>query len=87
MKYKIEISGGFTGIPKFYEGERHLNEIQKEKLLDLLKTSDSKNSPIRDGQKYSFLFTEGQDIYAAEFGENNLPSELRQIMDSIIHAD
>lgn len=87
MKYSIEISGGFTGITKKYQGSRDFTEEQKEKIFKVLKQQGKTNTLIRDGQTYKVAFGEGAEEYAVEFSEHNLPSELRQLMDSLIHTD
>ncbi|SHI87398.1 protealysin inhibitor emfourin [Pseudozobellia thermophila] len=84
MKYKIEITGGFTGIPKSYEGELPLKGAEKKELLRTLRSPSVGNEALRDGQHYSLSFEDGDKTYAAAFAEHSLPRELRELIDRLI---
>lgn len=87
MKYKIEITGGFTGIPKSYEGELPLEGAEKKVLLQTLGHSSVENEQLRDGQQYHISFDDGDRVYAAAFAEHSLPPELRTLIDNLIVSD
>lgn len=84
MKYEILIEGGFTGIPKKYNGHMDVQEEVKENLLEFLgPKTNSENEALRDGLQYHFKLIDGQEEYNARFNETNLPLNLRQFIDTI----
>jgi hypothetical protein len=84
MKYKVSITGGFTGIPREYEGELDLEEDKEKQLLGILSAApSSKNELLRDGRIYRIELTTGSRDFRSEFDDSNLPSELRSFIDEI----
>ncbi|QLG46915.1 protealysin inhibitor emfourin [Costertonia aggregata] len=86
MNYTIQIEGGFTGIPQFYEGELELTENERSQLLDIFKkekNDQSDASMLRDGLQYHIKFIEGDMDMEYRFSEKNLPDNLRILIDKI----
>lgn len=87
MRYRIEISGGFSGIPKIYEGSADIEKEQLEKIIPYLGDNNKESNPnLRDGQQYSFQIEEGTQKHSAIFTEISLPTELRQLLEQLTHS-
>lgn len=84
MKYSVTIEGGFTGIPKEYEGIVDLEGEEEKELLSYLETAPpARNESLRDGRLYRIkLTTESRDCLAV-FDDSNLPVELRSFIDKL----
>ncbi|MFC4096778.1 protealysin inhibitor emfourin [Euzebyella saccharophila] len=88
MRYRIEISGGFSGIPKTYEGRANIEKEQLEKIIHYLEENTNESNPdLRDGQQYSFQIEEGTQSHSALFTEKSLPTELRQLLEQLAHPN
>ncbi len=85
MKYKLLIEGGFTGIPKEYEGELTLGENDSILLLKTLDNVISKPSEqMRDGLSYHLKIVDNDKVYQALFDDSNIPMEFRKLIDTIV---
>lgn len=84
MKYTITIEGGFTGIPKEYEGILELEGKKEKQLLSYLEdTPTGLNESLRDGRVYRIKLTTASGDCEAVFDDSNLPGELRRFIDKI----
>ncbi len=83
MKYKINIEGGFTGIPKQFEGEVKLDKNKEREMLDAVGEKREDHSHLRDGFTYTVKFTGDDGVYESQFGESNLPSSIRSFITDI----
>lgn len=84
MKYVVEISGGFTGIPKRYEGELSMTAEEEKSILDAMTDqAGSENPYLRDSQVYTIeLTTEGVSMKRT-FTEPAIPDIIRRFMEGI----
>lgn len=84
MKYKVTIEGGFTGIPKEYEG---VMDVEREKEKQLLRCLEAippgHNESLRDGRLYRIKLTTASRDCQSVFDDSNLPGELRSFIDRI----
>jgi len=80
MRYEILVEGGFTGIPKKYEGEVTLNSKEKTELFDLMMDSAPSNKKLRDGLKYKVTLIDSDKTLEATFGDANLPKAIRDVL-------
>ncbi len=83
MKYRIEVSGGFMGRVKEYEGELHLSQESRARILKWVQTPIAPKVNLRDGLRYSFTLQEGKLSYSANFDDTNLPEPLRDLMENV----
>ena len=84
MKYEIEIEGGFSNIPKKFEGEIELDKNSQKELIRLFEVSNENESTIPDGFSYHFLMIDDKNkMYKARFNEKNLPENLRSFVQKI----
>ena len=84
MKYEILIEGGFTGIPKKYQGDIELGEEDKQDLWHAFIRNEQVHNPnLRDGRTYQITLVEGDKVQRASFGETDLPLSIRQFIDTI----
>ncbi|HET8735537.1 MAG TPA: hypothetical protein VFM69_02955 [Pricia sp.] len=84
MKYEILIEGGFTGIPKEYEGEIELREDTKQSLFEALEREKKpENTALRDGLQYRLKLSDSENVHQARYDEKNLPLRLRQFIDTV----
>ena len=86
MHYKIEISGGFVGFARTYEGETDLSTTQLKALQRISKSNLSDKEVFRDGQQYNLTLTDEKEVYTLEFTENNIPNDLRHIINSLTES-
>ncbi|MGI9550107.1 MAG: protealysin inhibitor emfourin [Aurantibacter sp.] len=80
MNYEILVEGGFTGIPKKYEGDMALTEERLLELLKLMNASKPSNSNLRDGFLYRVTLFDNDKSIEAQFEEDNLPEAIREIL-------
>jgi hypothetical protein len=86
MLYNIQISGGFTGLPRLLAGELNLSDQQQthlKKVLDQLEETQI-NTNLRDSFIYDLKFTIGKGVYKSKFCDENMPDEIRKVLDRII---
>ncbi len=84
MKYKIEIEGGFAGIPKQLVGEISLEPEKSGNLICILrKTVPQINNAVRDMLIYKIELEDGSVVAQSEFTDSSLPMELRKFIDDI----
>ncbi len=84
MKYEILIEGGFTGIPKEYKGDIHLQNKSKESLFEAFDNKQTSiNTALRDGLQYHLKLIDGEEEHEARYDEKNLPLPIRQFIDTI----
>ncbi len=84
MKYEILIEGGFTGIPKEYKGDIHLQDKTKEDLFEAFDSEPApENTALRDGLQYHLKLIDGKVEHEARYDEQNLPLPIRQFIASI----
>lgn len=84
MKYKVSIEGGFSGIPRLYQGELSWRGEDARALLGALDkagTMGHKNWP--DMQEYHIEITEGDETCQARIPESNLPRIVRKFIDAV----
>ena len=84
MKYRVLIEGGFTGIPREYEGELALNEKERLILLKSLDNVPMPNEQLRDALCYQLKLIDQDMVYQAQFDDSNLPMEIRKFIDTIV---
>ncbi|WP_273566809.1 hypothetical protein [Maribacter halichondriae] len=80
MKYEIHVEGGFTGIPKKYEGNIDISEKDTSRLLDLMNNPNPLDNDIRDGFLYHVTLFDTEKTIEAQFDEKTLPPIIRQLM-------
>jgi len=80
MKYKILVEGGFTGIPKIFEGELDLNAEESSRLFALMMEPEEQNEQLRDGYRYNVSLSDSDVALSAIFNDNNLPQAIRGIL-------
>jgi len=84
MKYHIIIEGGFTGIPKEYEGEMVVQEETETKLLEEMQQfTDQTNKNLRDGLVYSISIETQNALLSQVFSETKLPPALRDLIHQV----
>lgn len=82
MKYKITIEGGFTGIPKEYEGDIELNEAERNVLVCTMDTPvQPLNKKMRDGFLYRLKLADRDETFHMVFDDSNLPVQVREFID------
>ena len=82
MKYEILVEGGFTGIPRKYEGDLDLDQEGISRLLELMNASSPPSTEIRDGLTYHVTLFDNEKSIEALFDENALPKEIRALSKS-----
>jgi len=88
MKYTISIEGGFTGIPRHYQGEIELDRDVQEELLDALQMEVAPGGErIPDALRYSIELEQAGKTNRAVFTEQHLPAKLRVFVDRIREQD
>lgn len=80
MKYKILVEGGFTGIPKTYEGELDLNAEESSLLFALMMEPEEQNEQLRDGYRYDVSLSDSDVALRASFNDSSLPQAIREIL-------
>lgn len=80
MIYKIQVEGGFTAIPREYEGEIAMSSMEKTELFDLMRNQPKPNLDLRDGYSYIITLIDGDDRLNARFDESTLPQAIRKMM-------
>ncbi len=80
MKYEIFVEGGFTGIPKKYEGNINMSEESALRLLDLMNNPNPLDNAIKDGFLYHVTLFDSEKTIEAQFDEKTLPPIIRQLM-------
>ena len=84
MKYSIEISGGFTGIPRQFVGDMPLPAKEEETLMDAMEDQDTpKNEYLRDSRVYVIELAAKGASRKSTFTDTTLPPVLRRFMDTI----
>ncbi len=84
MKYKIEIEGGFSGIPKKLTGKMSIDSEKSGQLIRILrKPVPQIQNAGRDMYIYKIALKEGSQKVQAEFTDRSLPTELRSLIDDI----
>ena len=84
MKYEILIEGGFTAIPREYEGDIEIGKETKQVLFNLFeKKLPVENQNVRDTLQYHLKLIDGNEEHTARFDETNLPLPIRQFIASI----
>ncbi|MDO6517875.1 protealysin inhibitor emfourin [Zobellia uliginosa] len=83
MKYQINIEGGFTGIPKQFEGELKLDKEAEKDMLEAVSVKREDHSHLRDGFTYTVKFSDGKEVYESQFNESNLPENLRRFITDV----
>ncbi len=83
MKYHIEVTGGLMGRVKEYEGELHLSQESRARILKGVQIPIAPNANVRDGLLYSFTLQEGKLSYSANFDDTNLPEPLRDLVENV----
>lgn len=84
MKFRITVSGGFTGIPEVFTGELDADTEIGSSLLSAVEKRPSdtrKNWP--DAFTYRVWIQQGNNEWEKEYSENNVPAVLREFLDSI----
>ncbi|HUH47734.1 MAG TPA: hypothetical protein VLZ54_11315 [Arenibacter sp.] len=85
MKYEVSITGGFIGISRTYKGESDLGALEKESLLNSVRTPvPHKTDRLRDGFTYTIKLSDNDKAYNLEFDDLNIPIEVRMFIDSIL---
>ena len=80
MKYEILVEGGFTGIPKKYEGEIDLPSEEINTLINLMKGATKVNENLRDGKIYNVEIGYTNNVFRAVFSDKNIPAAIRKIV-------
>ncbi|HEA20862.1 hypothetical protein LCGC14_1428970 [marine sediment metagenome] len=84
MKYEILIEGGFTAIPREYEGAIEMQKETKRMLFNLFeKKLPPENQNLRDTLQYHLKLIDGNEEYNACFDETNLPLPIRQFIATV----
>ncbi|CAM4394183.1 hypothetical protein ACU8V7_26160 [Zobellia nedashkovskayae] len=83
MKYDINIEGGFTAIPKHFEGEVKLGKEEEKEMREAVSLKREDHSQLRDGFTYTVKFTDEDGIYESQFNESNLPKKIRHFITDI----
>lgn len=84
MKYKVSITGGFTGLRQEYKGVLYLEEEKEKQLLRYLEAAPpGQNELLRDGRIYRIKLTTASRAYQTVFDDSSLPGELRSFIDEI----
>lgn len=80
MKYKISVEGGFTNIPKTYEGELSLSPEESSLLFALMMKPNEQKEALRDGLTYAVSLSDSDKVLEANFDDSNLPEAIRKIL-------
>jgi len=80
MKYEIFVEGGFTGIPKKYEGNIDMSEENVSRLLDVMNNPNISDSSIKDGFLYRVTLFDTEKTIEAQFDEKTIPPIIRQLI-------
>jgi len=80
MKYEILVEGGFTGIPKKYEGNIDMPEENVSQLLDVMNNPNLLDTAIKDGFLYQVTLFDNEKTIETQFDEKTLPLMIRQLM-------
>lgn len=88
MKYRITVEGGFTGIPKSYEGEVTIKANEARILLSALETPQKTGNPaLRDSFLYRFQLSGEGKVAEGLYDDSNLPEILRTFLETIRDAN
>ncbi len=84
MKYEIFVNGGFANIPKQYQGEIDLPDVEKNILLQTMRKKPMPLNEIHDGYIYHINLIDKDNEYKCVFNEHTLPEQVRQFIDTVI---
>jgi hypothetical protein len=88
MKYFVKIDGGFSGIPKTYEGEIDTGRGEASRLMRLLgDTIRAENPDLRDAFNYKITLYDRGKAASGSYNDAQLPMELRKFLDRIKRDD
>ncbi|MDT7830530.1 hypothetical protein RQM65_17815 [Pricia sp. S334] len=88
MKYEILIEGGFTGIPKEYNGHIEVEDKAKENLFEAFdRKLTPENTALRDGLHYYLKLVDGEEEREARYDETNLPMPVREFINTISNKE
>lgn len=83
MKYKVIVEGGFTGIPREYEGELGLTPIETKSILEGMNMGGTENQNIRDGLNYIIEIENNNKMVLRKFDEATIPQSIRKFIDKV----
>lgn len=86
LKYKVEVSGGVTGISRTLEGALTEKDstLQKGVVSEIINTKVDKkpNTKLRDGLHYKFWINNNVSNHLIEVDENGLSDNLKKLVDA-----
>lgn len=86
MKYEIFVNGGFANIPKQYQGEIDLTDVEKNILIQAMRKKIMPLNEIHDGYIYHIKLNDGVHEYKCVFNEHTLPEHVLKFMDNVIKS-
>jgi len=80
MRYEILVEGGFTGIPRKFEGKLNLDRKEISVLLESMNAAKPININLRDGHLYNVTLFDNEKTVEAQFEEKTLPGVIRRLV-------
>lgn len=80
MNYKIKVEGGFTGIPRTYQGKIVLSSAEILKLLDSIESSSNELESFPDGMIYHIEISYKNEVYKVVYNDKTIPMVFRKIL-------